>query len=80
MISNPPISNLTWTEKKSKDLTKKPDSGMKSKRQNTFDKEEPNKDSTWTYEWQKSDLDLNYFFEKKTINHSLCSIEQNSDL
>jgi hypothetical protein len=61
MILNQPIKISTSKEKKSKDSKRKPGSGMKRKRPNTSGKEEPNKVSTWTYEWKSSDYDLNYF-------------------
>jgi hypothetical protein len=48
-------------EKKNKDWKRKPGSGMKRMRPNTLDKEEPNKVSTWMYEFKGTDYGLNYF-------------------
>jgi hypothetical protein len=48
-------------EKKNKDWKRKPGSGTKRKRPNTSSKEEPNKVSTWTYEFKGTDYGLNYF-------------------
>lgn len=38
---------------------------MKRKRPNTSGKEEPNKVSTWTYEFKGTDYGLNYFLERR---------------
>jgi hypothetical protein len=61
MILNQPIKISTSKEKKSKDSKKKPGSGTKRKRPNTSSKEEPNKVSTWMYEFKGTDYGLNYF-------------------
>jgi hypothetical protein len=61
MILNQPIKISTLKEKKNKDFKRKPGSGTKRKRPNTSSKEEPNKVSTWMYEFKGTDYGLNYF-------------------
>ena len=80
MTSNRQISSWIWRGKKSKDLREKPDSCMRSKRPNTSGREEPSRASTWMYEGGQTDLDLNYFFEKKSIDQLLILIQKKSDV